>query len=225
MAGIWSNPEFVRQRRAELRPGRAMTAAAVVVLMCILLGLGHAGVRSRISRGTCNAPRRSMERRHGLSGWMFSNRILRATHGCFFRWLVGLQGVALTFWALFSCAQSVSGERDRKTWDFQRTTRLTAAELTGKLLGEPVLVYFAVLCAAPATVISGLAAGLSIGTVFSILIFLAVVSLFLGLGGMWLSTLLESRSRGVGLIAALALYGFTLGLFGCTPVACPDWPP
>ena len=40
MAGIWSNPEFVRQRRAELRPGRAMTAAAVVVLMCILAGSG-----------------------------------------------------------------------------------------------------------------------------------------------------------------------------------------
>lgn len=39
MAGIWSNPEFVRQRRAELRPARAMTAAAVVVLTCILLGL------------------------------------------------------------------------------------------------------------------------------------------------------------------------------------------
>ena len=31
---------------------------------------------------------------------------------------------------------------------------------------------------------------------------------------MWLSTLLESRSRGVGLIAALALYGFMLGMFG-----------
>jgi hypothetical protein len=215
MAGIWSNPEFVRQRRAELRPGRAMTAAAVVVLMCILLGLA---CWSSQQNQLLNLQRAAEQ--YGTQAWtqrldVFQQNFARNTWLLFFRWLVGLQGVALTFWALFSCAQSVSGERDRKTWDFQRTTRLTAAEiLTGKLLGEPVLVYFAVLCAAPATVISGLAAGLSIGTVFSILIFLAVVSLFLGLGGMWLSTLLESRSRGVGLIAALALYGFTLGLFG-----------
>jgi hypothetical protein len=31
---------------------------------------------------------------------------------------------------------------------------------------------------------------------------------------MWLSTLLESRTRGIGLIGALALYGFTLGAYG-----------
>jgi hypothetical protein len=140
----------------------------------------------------------------------------------FFRWLVGLQGVALTFWSLFSCTQAVSGERDRKTWDFQRTTRLTSAELLlGKLLGEPVLLYFAVLCAAPATIISGLGAGFSIGAVLSILVFLAVVSLFLGLCGMWLSTLLESRTRGVGLIGALGLYGFTLALFNMRESGLP----
>jgi hypothetical protein len=38
---------------------------------------------------------------------------------------------------------------------------------------------------------------------------------------MWLSTLLESRTRGVGLIAALALYGFTLGIFGMRDSGLP----
>jgi hypothetical protein len=40
------------------------------------------------------------------------------------------------------------------------------------------------------------------------------VTLFLGLGGLWLSTLLETRSRGIGMIGALAFYGFVLGAFG-----------
>jgi ABC-2 type transporter len=215
MPRIWSNPEFVRHRRAELRPTRVITAAAVVLLICVLISLAcWSSQQSQLF----NLQRAAEE--YGTEAWkhrldVLQQNFARQTWLLIFRWLVGLQGVALTFWTLFSCAQCVSGERDRKTWDFQRTTRLTSAEiLIGKLLGEPVLVYFAVLCAAPATLISGLAAGLSLGSVLSILIFLAVVSLFLGLGGMWLSTLLESRTRGVGLIAALALYGFTLGMFG-----------
>jgi hypothetical protein len=196
---FWSNPEFVRHRRAELRPVRAITIAAVVVLMCVLLGL------------SCW----SFEQGMLESGQLSAERFTRETWLLFYRWLVGLQGVALTFWTLFSCAQSVSGERDQKTWEFQRTTRMTAAEiLVGKLMGEPILVYFAVLCAAPITLIAGVAGGVSLGTVISVFIFLAVTSLFLGLGGMWLSTLLESRTRGVGLIGALALYGITLGIFG-----------
>ena len=215
MPRIWSNPEFVRHLRAELRPTRAITVAAVVLLMCLLIGLA---CWSSQQAQLVNLQRAAEE--YGTDAWQHRLDVLqqnfaRQTWLLFFRWLVGLQGVAVTFWALFSCAQSVSGERDRKTWDFQRTTRLTSAEiLIGKLLGEPVLVYFAMLCAAPITLIAGLAAGLSIGAVLSILVFLAVCALFLGLAGMWLSTLLESRTRGVGLIGALALYGVLLGAFG-----------
>ena len=214
MARIWTNPEFVRHRRAELRPVRAVTIAVVVLLLCVLLGLAcwsyQASALESIRRGAEAYPTEAWKHRLADAENNFAPR----TWMLFYRWLVALQGLALTFWTLFSCAQSVSGERDRKTWDFQRTTRLTSTEiLIGKLLGEPVLIYFAVLWAAPATVIAGLGAGLSIGMVVSVLIFLAVVSMFLGLGGMWLSTLLESRTRGVGLIGALALYGFTLIIY------------
>lgn len=214
MPRIWSNPEFIRHRRAELRATRAITVAAVVFLLCVLIGLA---CWSSQQHQLLNLQRAAEE--YGTDAWqhrlnVLHDNFLQQTSLLFFRWLVGLQGIALTFWTLFSCAQSVSGERDRKTWDFQRTTRLTSAEiLIGKLLGEPVLVYFAVLCAAPVTLISGLAAGLSLGTVLSIFVFLVAISIFLGLGGMWLSTLLESRTRAVGLIAALGLYGFTLGFY------------
>ena len=214
MPRIWSNPEFIRHRRAELRPTRAITVGAVVLLLCVLLGLA---CWSSQQHQLLNLQQAAEQ--YGTDAWkhrlgVLQDNFVRQTSLLFFRWLVGLQAIALTFWTLFSCAQSVSGERDRKTWDFQRITRLTSAEiLIGKLLGEPVLVYFAVMCAAPVTLISGLAAGLSLGTVLSIFVFLVAISIFLGLGGMWLSTLLESRTRAVGLIAALALYGFTLGFY------------
>jgi ABC-2 family transporter protein len=214
MPRIWSNPEFIRHRRAELRPTRAITVGAVVLLLCVLIGVA---CWSSQQHQLLNLQQAAEQ--YGTDAWKhrlnaLQDNFVRQTSLLFFRWLVGLQAIALTFWTLFSCAQSVSGERDRKTWDFQRTTRLTSAEiLIGKLLGEPVLVYFAVLCAAPVTLISGLAAGLSLGTVLSIFVFLVTISFFLGLGGMWLSTLLESRTRAVGLIAALALYGFTLGFY------------
>jgi hypothetical protein len=211
---IWSNPEFVRHRRAELRPVRAITVGAIVLVVCVLVGLACWSYQQQLVESL----RRAAEQ-WGTQAW--TQRLAQAerelapkTWLMFYKWLVGMQGAALTFWTLFSCAQSVSGERDRKTWDFQRVTRLTPAEiLIGKLLGEPVLVYFAVLCAAPVTLIAGLAGGLSFGTVISVFAFLALTSLFLGLGGMWLSTLLESRTRGVGLIGALGLYFITVMMF------------
>ena len=39
MPRFWSNPEFVRHRRSELRPVRAITVAVVVLVLCLLLGL------------------------------------------------------------------------------------------------------------------------------------------------------------------------------------------
>jgi hypothetical protein len=219
---FWTNPEFVRHRRAELRPVRAITVAVVVVLMCTLLGLACWSYEQNLLENAQNGVQQFATEAWRQRAEYLQKQFARETWQLFYRWLVGLQGVALTFWTLFSCAQSVSGERDRKTWDFQRTTRLTAAEIMlGKLLGEPILIYFAVLCATPITFIAGLAGGFSLGAVLSIFIFLAMTALFLGLGGMWLSTLLESRTRGVGLIGALALYGFTMVSYGMRESGLP----
>jgi protein-S-isoprenylcysteine O-methyltransferase Ste14 len=100
---FWTNPEFVRHRRAELRPVRAITVAAVVAVLCALIGLAcwSSEESARVVAGS-------------------NQDLARQTWLVFYRCLVGLQGLVMTFWALFSCAQSVSGERDLKTWDFQR---------------------------------------------------------------------------------------------------------
>ncbi len=113
----------------------------------------------------------------------------------------------LTFWSLFACAQSISGERERKTWDFQRATSLSAGELlTGKLFGEPVLAYFIVACCFPIAMLAGLMGRVGLGSIAEAYVLIISGAIFLGIAGLWLSTLFESRSKGLGLIGTFGLY-------------------
>ena len=214
MLKFWRNPEFVRHVRAELRPARAVLVAVVVLFLCALIGLACWSQRQELLE---NAEQNA--RPYGDRWTTYLEQLrhdnARQTWLLLCKWLLGLQAGLVTFWSLFMCAQSVSGERDHKTWDFQRTTSLTPAEITvGKLLGEPVLAYFAALCVLPITFLSGAVGGVSIWTLLAGYIGLIACALFLGLCALWLSTLLETRSRGLGLIGALGLYGFTLGTHG-----------
>src|SRR5208282_4388347 len=202
MTAIWKNPEFVRHLRAELRVTRALTIAVVVIVIALLIWLGCWGSRA----SEMAAMRRSayftaerlaeMERQGPTQVW-FS----------FYQILMFAQLGILTLWSLFSCAQSISGERERKTWDFQRATRLSAGELLiGKLLGEPVLTYFIVLCCLPIALLAGLLGRVGPGNIAQGYLLIISGALFIGLAGLWLSNLFESRSRGLVLIGAFGLY-------------------
>jgi len=139
----------------------------------------------------------------------------RLTWLLFCQWLFGLQVVLLPLWSLFMCAQSVAGERDHKTWDFQRATALTAKELAiGKILGEPVLAYFGVLCALPVTFVAGRGGGFSAWNILNAYTGLIACALFVGLFGLWLSILIENRSRSIGLIGAAVVFGMVVGTYG-----------
>ena len=203
----------MRHVRAELRPTRAVTVAVVVLFLCALIGMACWSERQSMLTNAENSAQ------HLDDQWTAHVESLRQQNNqqtwfLLCKWLFGLQCGLVTFWSLFACAQAVSGERDRKTWDFQRTTSLTPAEmLIGKLLGEPVLAYFGMLCAVPVTLIAGLLGGLSFWSLIAAYASIVAGALFLGLGGLWVSTLLETRSRGVGLIGALGLYGFTMGAY------------
>ena len=206
MLKFWQNPEFVRHLRSELRRTRSLSVLAVVVVLCILVGLGcwaqrdNVIAKARASAQASGQPTAAelefMEQRNPIEFWRLYYRTL----------MMGQVGI-LSFWVLFACAQSVSQERERKTWDFQRTTRLSPSELlTGKLLGEPVLAYFIVLCCIPISIFAGLRG--ETGFLHIIYAYTLILSsaLFLGLVGIWLSSMFESRSRGVGVLAALGLY-------------------
>ena len=203
---VFRNPECVRHLRAELRPARATAVVILVVLVCILVGLScWSSVQQNLESARYAASRfdgvwvarvQQMEKDRSRDAWLLT-----------YKWLLAIQGVVLTFWTLLACAQAISGERERKTWDFQRTTRLSPGEMiAGKLFGEPVLAYFAFLVSLPAGITAGLLAGAGIGHIVEAYIFLAASALFLGMAGLWLSMLFENRSRGIGLIGALGIY-------------------
>ncbi len=209
---FWENPEFVRHVRAELRITRALTILVVVVVICILVWLACWGAQ----QSQMDAYRRGNHDFGNPSSGALAELEQRSTIEVwlnFLRCLVYAQLAVLTFWSLLRCAQSVAGEREYKTWDFQRATRLTPGEfLVGKLLGEPIVAYFIVLCCIPITFLAGWRGHIPIGNILSAYMLIVSAALFIGLAGLWLSTLFETRSRGIGLIGTFGFYLF----FGLT---------
>lgn len=186
---LWSNPEFVRHVRAELRPPRALTAGLLALVICVLVGL------------LC---------------WTAERDNPRKFFALFHSWLVGIQYVVAGFWCASACGQAISRERELKTYDFLKTTRLTAAELfVGKLLGAPILAYFTVICSLPVSLLSGIFAGVSPVALFWTYVLLAAVGLFLGTFGLLGSMLVEKSSAVIGLLGLLPVsLGFS---FAFTP--------
>jgi hypothetical protein len=203
---FWQNPEFIRHCRSELRPSRMTTVGLVVLFVCGLTILAYWASETAM-RHTFGTP----------VDYSFGPSIASATALKSYYPLMFMQFGVLTFWSLLSCTQGISRERERNTWDFQRTTRLTPSELlVGKLLGEPVLAYFIFLCALPITLVTGI-----IGHVPPLKILVAdfvtlIAALFIGIAGLWVSSLFENKSRGIALIAGLAIYGMFLGSTGLT---------
>jgi hypothetical protein len=165
---FWSNPEYVRHVRAELRPPRAVTAALLVLLICGLVAL------------IC---------------WNAERNDLKESFRIYHLWLLGIQFTILGFWCVSACGQAISRERELKTYDFLRTTRLGAAELmVGKMLGAPVMGYFVVCCSLPISILAGFFGGYSVGTLVWAYALLLVFALLISLLSLWLSMLLEKAS-------------------------------
>lgn len=188
---FWKNPEFVRYARAELRPARAVTAAALALVICTLIG---------------------------LSCWSSTDQDTRRDFTrLFYDWLMGFQFVVLPFWCASSCGQAIARERELKTYDFLKTTRLSAAELlVGKVLGVPILAYYTVGCTIPVSVVMGLVGGYSLGTIAMTYLLLLSLGLFVSITALWASMQVEGASaRVVGLVSIFPI-AFTFG-FATSP--------
>lgn len=182
---FWRNPELVRHARAELRPVRALTTGLLVLVICLLTG---------------------------LSCWSSAPDNFRLFFRTFYGWLVGIQFVALGFWCASACGQAISRERELKTYDFLKTTRLTSAELlVGKLLGAPILAYFSLACSLPISLLAGIFAGHPLRVLFWTYVLLLALMLFVGLIGLWISLLREKSSGAVGALGLLLIV-LTFGL-------------
>jgi hypothetical protein len=131
-------------------------------------------------------------------------------HLTFFNLLLVSQFVALGLWCLYSCGQALVRERIFQTFDFWRTTRLTASELIwGMLCGAPLLGYVAIGATIPLGIISGIAAGYHPMRIVSVYLFLVSLVLFLSLVALLSSMLASKLQMGFGL-AAVPLSVFSL---------------
>jgi len=174
MAGLFSNPELVRHLRMELRPKRMLIAAAVVVLLSALALMGF----MQDNAGTRAAHDRSY------------------LHGLYATYLV-IQPILLCLWCLSACSQAIAGERAQKTYDFLRTTRLTAGELlTGMVAGVPAMAYFTIACSLPFSIAVGIAGGYSAFAIVITYAMLVLVAVVISLAGLTISMMTEKPRAG-----------------------------
>jgi hypothetical protein len=186
---FWQNPEFIRHMRAEMRAPRAITMAVLTLVICALVALSCWGASSN--------PR----------------EFFRLLH----YWVVGIQFAVLGLWCASACGHAISRERELKTFDFLRTTRLTAAELVvGKVLGAPIMAYFVVGCSLPISLGAGILGGISLRALFGVLILLIVFALLVSIVGLWVSMQLEKSNSGLPLIVTVAPIAFGYS-FSFTP--------
>lgn len=122
--------------------------------------------------------------------------------------LASLQAFLLCLWCLSSCSQAIASERSLKTFDFLRTTRLTAGELLlGMLFGAPAMAYFTVGCSLPFTLVIGLYAGVTLLAMVLTYVMLLLVAVVLSLAALTLS-MMTDRPRAGEVVLLLFLLGF-----------------
>lgn len=127
MIAVWSNPEFIRNVRAQLRPAKVVATACICAALSIVIGYAasHQNMRQLAT---------------GHYGWGI--QILEITF-----WL---QALMLAAGGGIACINSIHREKEQNTFDYQRVTRMTPLELAlGKLFGAPVFTYFVFLCLMP----------------------------------------------------------------------------
>lgn len=127
MTALWSNPEFLRNARAQLRPGKVAATACISAALSMVIG--YAVFHEN-----------RMQPRTGPYGWGLE--ILQITF-----WL---QALMLAAGGGIACINSIYREKEQNTFDYQRVTRMTPLELAvGKLFGAPVFTYFVFVCLMP----------------------------------------------------------------------------
>ena len=184
MSAFTVNPEFLRNARIQLRPGRAIAAAVICAAVSVTTWYSY------MAR---SAPLTRVDDAFSMLGLVLQLQV----------WVLLIGG------GIYELL-SVHREKELNTFDYQRVTRLTSFELAmGKLFGAPVLTYFVTLCLVPI----GLAAAV-LGEVPMQQLLEAYVIIFVGCIAFHLLALLISMAlgRGVSAIAIvpyLIFVGFT----------------
>ncbi len=181
---LWRNPEFVRYARAELRPTRAITVAAVTLVLLLLFAISDYGSQQKTDKD-------------------FWKTLFIATFS--------VQVLLLALWNLLAASQSIASERTLKTYDFVRTTRLSGFELlVGRTFGVAILSWFAVLCSLPIALAAGMLGGIRLDKLLFAYLIAASLAVLLAVAGLAMSVQMEKSSAGASVVLFFFLYWTTL---------------
>jgi ABC-2 type transport system permease protein len=193
LLSMWRNPVLVKELRGRMRGQRAFILLTVylsfLALLVLLVYLFYAATESSM---------------------LITNQ--RQVFSKTLYWIVyGVQMIAIAFIAPALTGGSISGERERQTYDLLRTSLLPARKLVlGKYLTGVVFLFLLIFSALPIQSLAFLLGGIAAQEVFLGTSILVVTTIMVCSVGILLSSY-TSRS----LLSIVVSYGFTLfNLFG-----------
>ncbi|HUN88677.1 MAG TPA: hypothetical protein VMU28_07780 [Terriglobales bacterium] len=191
MVNLAKNPEFVRHVRAEMRAPRMLLSGGLALLICFLMQQGHSQWVAAVYPTNRPDP-------------------LPVAQTLYF-WILCVIAVTLPLWCLSSCLQAIAAERQMKTYDFVRTTRLTALELLlGYIFGTPIMAYYTVGLAAVVAFCAGLKEHVPVSAMLVTYLMLWVLAIFASLLGLLISLVVE-KPRAAGLLFVLLFFCWPMG--------------
>jgi hypothetical protein len=187
---IFSNPEFVRNVRAQLSTTKMVTAVIVAAALSLVLAFSLTHISAPAA---------------GPSGWGFM--LLRV--------LFWLQALVLAAGGGIACVNAIYKEKDQNTFDFQRVTRLSPLELTlGKLFGAPIFLYFLCLCFVPVVIFCAVKGQRGFGYVCVAYVMLFVGSITVHAFALLVSLLTVRGSHTMAIIFVLVAIWMFSNVFG-----------
>ena len=195
MTPLWSNPEFLRNARAQLRPGKVAATAIICAALSVVIAysISHQSERQLAT---------------GPYGWGL--QILQTAF-----WL---QALMLAAGGGIACINSIHREKEQNTFDYQRVTRMTPLELAlGKLFGAPVFTYFVFLCLMPLAIFGAVMGKQPVLNVVAAYAVLLVASLAVHTLALLISLLTVRGSHTAAILVLLVLLGGSISNTGGTP--------
>lgn len=180
------NPMTMKELRARMRGRRAFVILTLyLLLICAFVGVLYLG----FAVGGSN---RSTESR--VAGKTIFTAIL------------GMQAFLAVFISPAFTAASITGEKERQTYDLLRTTLLSARALvTGKLFSALSYVLLLILAAIPLQSVAFLLGGVSFIELFVSQLLIAVTAISFGMMGIYISSLMRTTIAATVVTYALVL--------------------
>ena len=188
MTALWSNPEFIRNLRSQLRPGKVIATACICAAISVATGFGISHQSKLIE---------------GPYGWGLQ----------IFQVALWLQLLMLAAGGGIACINSIHREKEQNTFDYQRVARMTPLELTlGKLFGAPVFSYFMCLCLMPLAIFGAVMGNLKFSNFVAVYAVMLVGSLMIHMLALLISLLTVKGSHTAAILLLLVLLWGTSGV-------------